>query len=95
MVALYKDPKGENVFDKYGTPSFKSQQQKQQQADSTIGTGTIRTTDPQLQKRIQELENIVDSKQVYIYIPMHIIQTSACIFNRDTTILSLSKLLNY
>ena len=68
MVALYKDPKGEKVFDKYGTPSFMSQQQKQQQADSAIST--IGTTDSRLKKRIQELENTIAAKQVRI--PIHI-----------------------
>ena len=57
MIALYNDPKGERVFDKYETPSFKSQQQhaqlKQTETDST--TMTIDS----LKKRIQELENII------------------------------------
>ena len=60
MVALYKDPKGEKVFDKYETPSFKSQQQtarKQEPAEST--TGTIDS----LRKRIQELETLLAVNQ--------------------------------
>ena len=50
MIALYKDPKGEKVFNKYETPSFKSQQQ----TESTTGT-----TDSALKLRIQELEKQV------------------------------------
>ena len=50
MIALYKDPKGENVFNKYETPSFKSQQRK----ESTAGI-----TDSALKLRMQELEKKV------------------------------------
>ena len=68
MIALYKDPKGESVFDKYEPPSFKTQQQlngqqhQQQQlqlhhTDST--TGTIDS----LKKRIQELESMLAQNQ--------------------------------
>lgn len=61
MVALYKDPKGEKVFDKYETPSFKSQQQnKQQNTDTT--TGTIDS----LKKRIQELESLLAANQIQV-----------------------------
>ena len=56
MVSLYKDPKGEEVFGKYETPSFKSQTK----SDSTI-TGT---TDSALKRRVQELENIIATNQV-------------------------------
>ena len=59
MIALYKDPKGERVFDKYETPSFKSHQQtqkkKQTETDSTTTTMTIDS----LKKKIHELENII------------------------------------
>ena len=72
MVALYKDPKGEKVFNKYGTPSFMSQQQKQQQADSAISTIGTTDHDSQLIKRIQELENIIAAKQVCIYLYTYI-----------------------
>ena len=58
MVALYKDPKGEKVFDKYETPSFKSQQQNKQ--DTT--TGTIDS----LKKRIQELESLLAANQIQV-----------------------------
>ena len=57
MVSLYKDPKGEKIFDKYETPSFKSQPK----SESNILTGT---TDSALNKRIQELENIIATNQV-------------------------------
>lgn len=53
MIGLYKDPKGERVFNKYENPSFKSQQ-TQQQTESTTGT-----TDSALKLRIQELEKQV------------------------------------
>ena len=67
MVALYKDPKGEKVFDKYETPSFKSQQQnKQQNTDTT--TGTIDS----LKKRIQELESLLAANQTQVEVYMHI-----------------------
>ena len=65
MVALYNDPKGETIFDKYETPSFKSQLQQQHHTDSA--TVTIDS----LKKRIQELENIVAAKHhqpVEVYI---------------------------
>ena len=63
MVALYKDPKGEKIFDKYETPSFKSQQQqiqKQQQLHTCTDSST-ETTDS-LKKRIQELENMLATR---------------------------------
>ena len=63
MVALYKDPKGEKVFDKYETPSFKSQQQtarKQEPTEST--TGTIDS----LRKRVQELETLLAANQTQL-----------------------------
>ena len=56
MIALYKDPKGENVFESYSTPSFNSQQQcTQLQLQQHTDAATVDT----LKKRIQELENIV------------------------------------
>ena len=56
MIELYKDPKGENVFESYNTPSFNSQQQcTQLQPQQNTDADTIHT----LKKRIQELENIV------------------------------------
>ena len=65
MVALYKDPKGEIIFE---TPSFKSQLQQQQQHHTDSATGTIDS----LKKRIQELENIVAANhhQLEVYIPL-------------------------
>ena len=58
MIALYKDPKGEKIFSKYGTqPTFKSQQG----AAVESNTGT---TDSALRKRILELENIIATNQV-------------------------------
>ena len=60
MVALYKDPKGEKIFDKYGTPSFKSQQ-------GTATESTPGTTDSALRKRIVELENIIATNQVAVH----------------------------
>ena len=58
MIALYKDPKGENVFESYNTPglSFNSQQQcTQLQLQQHTDAAMVDT----LKKRIQELENIV------------------------------------
>ena len=61
MIALYKDPKGEKVFDKYETPSLKSQLQlTQQQQHTDSATETIDS----LKQRIRELENIVTENQV-------------------------------
>lgn len=58
MVALYKDPKGEKIFSKYGTqPTFKSQQ-------GPVTESNIGTTDSALKKRVQELENIISTNQV-------------------------------
>lgn len=58
MIALYKDPKGEKIFSKYGTqPTFKSQQ-------GTAVESNIGTTDSALRKRILELENIIATNQV-------------------------------
>ena len=60
MIALYKDPKGEKVFDKYETPSLKSQLQlTQQQQPTDSATETIDS----LKQRIRELENIVTENQ--------------------------------
>ena len=60
MVALYKDPKGEKIFSKYGTqPTFKSPQ-------GTVTESNTGTTDSALRKRILELENIIATNQVYI-----------------------------
>lgn len=56
MVALYKDPKGERVFEEYEAPSFKVQQQHTHQQPLTdSATATIDS----LKNRILELENIV------------------------------------
>ena len=61
MIALYKDPQGERVFDKYEVPSLRSQHQPmhhQQQTDSANERIDL------LKKRILELENIVaENKQ--------------------------------
>ena len=54
MVALYKDPKGENI---YGTP-FNSLQQQYTQLQQHAGRNTDADTIDALKKRIQELENI-------------------------------------
>ena len=65
MIALYKDPKGEKVFDKYETPSFKSQlqhTQKQQPTDSA--TETVDS----LKKRIEELENMVIENPIHVHL---------------------------
>ena len=56
MVALYKDPKGENI---YGIPSFNSLQQRTQQTGCNTDTDTIDA----LKKRIQELENMEATKK--------------------------------
>ena len=58
MIALYKDPKGERVFDEYKTPSFKLQQQHMQKLEQTETDSTTMTIDS-LKKRIQELESII------------------------------------
>ena len=58
MIALYKDPKGEKIFSKYGTqPNFKSQQ-------GTVTESNTGTTDSALRRRILELENIIATNQV-------------------------------
>ena len=63
MIALYKDPKGETVFDKYDPPSLKTQQQisngQQQPPRTESATGTIDS----LKKRILELENMLTLNQ--------------------------------
>ena len=60
MVAVYKDPNGEKVFDNYKIPSFKSQYQntktKEQQNLSSVSDHQLIES---LQKKIQELENII------------------------------------
>jgi hypothetical protein len=62
MIALYKDPKGEKIFSKYGTQSnFKSQQ-------GTVTESNTGTTDSGLRRRILELENMVATNQVYHHI---------------------------
>ena len=58
MVALYKDPKGENVFGEYCPPSFKSQQ-------GAVAESSMSTTDSELRKRIVELENIIAKSKVH------------------------------
>ena len=61
MIALYKDPQGEAVFNNYEPPSFKTQQAHapQQQQHTESATGIIDS----LKKRIQELENILALNQ--------------------------------
>ena len=56
MIALYKDPMGEKVFDKYETPSFKSHQQHTQRQQQRTCTDSSTGTIDSLKKRIQELE---------------------------------------
>ena len=70
MISLYKDPKGEAVFDKYEPPSFiKTQQQtncnfgtqlqlhrEQRQLEQHTSASTTSGTIDSLKKRIQELE---------------------------------------
>ena len=58
MVALYKDPKGENVFGEYCPPSLKSQH-------GSVAESNMSTTDSALRKRIVELENIIEKNQVH------------------------------
>lgn len=57
MVAVYKDPKGENVFGEYCPPSFKSQR-------GTVAESSVSTTDSALRKRIAELESIIAKNKV-------------------------------
>ena len=61
MIALYKDPKGEAVFDNYEPPSFKTQQAHapQQPQHTESATGIIDS----LKKRIQDLENMLALNQ--------------------------------
>ena len=64
MIALYKDPKGESVFDKYEPPSFKTQQQVTgQQQQLQLHTESVTGTIDSLKKRIQELENMLTLNQ--------------------------------
>ena len=80
MVSLYKDPKGVKVFDKYETPSFKSQQQntrKQEPTEST--TGTIDS----LRKRIQELESLLAANQTQVEVTLYL-QPYGTMVNSDT-----------
>ena len=69
MIALYKDPKGETIFDKYETPSFKSQQQQQhtytqrQQHQHTCTNHSSTESMDSLKKRIQELENMLANQE--------------------------------
>ena len=61
MIALYKDPQGEKVFDRYEVPSLRSQLQpthQKQQTDSATGTTDL------LKKTSLELNNtIAENKQ--------------------------------
>ena len=66
MIGLYKDPKGEKVFDKYETPPFKFQQ-KQSQIDSITGT----QTDSAPMKRTRELEAVTSKIQVFLMHELH------------------------
>ena len=52
MIALYKDPQGEDVFGKYETPSFKSPPQCVQKQQRTTGseTNTGVAVDPEQRK---------------------------------------------
>lgn len=63
MIALYKDPKGESVFDKYEPPSFKTQQQVNGQQQLQLHTESATGTIDSLKKRIQELENMLTLNQ--------------------------------
>ena len=67
MIALYKDPKGETIFDKYETPSFKSQQQQhtytQRQQQQRTCTDSSSESMDSLKKRIQELENMLANQE--------------------------------
>ena len=65
MIALYKDPQGKQVFDKYKTPTFRSQQQNVQKLEQTEIDSTTMTIDS-LKKRIHELENIIAVNQVCV-----------------------------
>ena len=67
MIALYMDPKGESIFDKYEPPSFKTQpalngQAQTQQQHTCTDQSTTGTIDS-LKKRIQELENMLTLNQ--------------------------------
>ena len=65
MVALYKDPNGEKIFDKYETPSFKTQQQQQQPVQLERWQCTDSSTETQvdsLKKKIRELEGMLATK---------------------------------
>ena len=87
MIALYKDPKGESIFDKYEPPSLKTQpavlngqpqtQQQQHTDQSTTCTGTIDS----LKKRIQELENMLSLNQQQAEPEVAILYRYACLMH--------------
>ena len=89
MIALYKDPEGESVFDKYEPPSFKTQQQAHtqhhQQQHTTESTAGIIDS---LKKRIHELEDMLELNQ---HQPE--MEVLFCVF--DVLIECMSKLLAY
>ena len=61
MIALYKDPQGENVFGKYEAPSFKSPQQytqKPPQCASSESDTTVAAIEPQKKGDDRGLKNM-------------------------------------
>ena len=60
MIALYKDPQGENVFGKYETPSFKSPpqyiQKQQRTACSETNTGVAVESE---QRKADGTDNVI------------------------------------
>ena len=84
MIALYKDPKGEKVFDKYETPSLKSHQQHTQRQQQHTCTDSSTETIDSLKKRIQELENIMLANQMQDqHQPTQVYKTSMQQYNDD------------
>ena len=66
MIALYKDPKGENVFSDSATRdidlgSLPAQQQRELQL----------STEDTLRRRIRQLENLISTYTVCYYIILH------------------------
>ena len=60
MIALYKDPQGENVFGKYETPSFKSPPQciQKQQRTTCSETNTGVAVEPE-QRKAGGTDNVI------------------------------------
>lgn len=81
MIALYKDPMGEKVFDKYETPSFKSHQQHAQRQQQHTCTDSSTETIDSLKKRIQELENMLANQDQHQ--PTQVYKTSKQQYNDD------------